>query len=195
MSSTTATLQADAATSAAQNAHQILKPWSDPARYPSRPLQARDLQAVSALHDAVFGPGALARAAYRVREGQPDFTPFCRVLHDGDRLIAAVRYTAVTIGGQGGALLLGPLMVDPDYGRQGHSRRLVSESLKVARESGVRLVLLVGDESYYSRFGFVPVTPSGRITMPAPVDPRRLLGSASSQDALAAYTGLVRGAN
>ena len=59
------------------------KPWSDPAKFPSRAMTTADLHAVTALHDDVFGPGALTRSAYRVREGQPPFTPYCRVVLDG----------------------------------------------------------------------------------------------------------------
>ncbi|HRK19256.1 MAG TPA: hypothetical protein PK970_09890, partial [Hyphomicrobiaceae bacterium] len=106
------------------------KPWSEPSIYPSRSMTSEDLPMVVALHDETFGPGALTRSAYRVREGQPSFTPFCRVLFDGDRLIAAIRYTAITIGGQGDALMLGPLMVAAGHAGQGHGRRLTSESLK-----------------------------------------------------------------
>ena len=35
-------------------------------------------------------------------------------------------------------------------------------------------MLLVGDEPYYSRFGFRNV-PRGRISLPGPVDPERVL--------------------
>ncbi|MDW4658025.1 hypothetical protein NQ257_25560, partial [Escherichia coli] len=37
-----------------------------------------------------------------------------------------------------------------------------------------RIIVLVGDEPYYSRVGFKPV-PKGRMTMPGPVDYSRLL--------------------
>lgn len=170
------------------------KPWSEPSVYPSRAMTDDDIAAVAALHDETFGPGALTRAAYRVREGQPAHTPYCRVLFDGDRLIAAIRYTAITIGGQGDALMLGPLMVAADHAGQGHGRRLTSESLKAARDGGIKLVLLVGDAPYYARFGFQPVLPPGRIRMPGPVDPRRLLVTGPDMAVVATYDGLVKGA-
>lgn len=171
---------------------------SGTADYVSRPMTAADLPAVEALHDVAFGPGALTRTAYRVREGQPPFTPFCRVLHRADVLVAAIRYTEILIGGQRGALMLGPLAVAPAFANQGHGRRLIAESLAAAEQAGVALVLLVGDPPYYARFGFVPV-PAGQITMPGPVDPGRLLAkvlrnSSQNEGAPHPFRGLVEGA-
>ena len=122
-------------------------------------------------------------------------TPYCRVLFDGPDLIAAIRYTAITVGGRGDALMLGPLMVASSHANQGHGRRLVSESLKAARDGGIRFVLLVGDAPYYARFGFEPVLPLDRITMPGPVDPRRILATGPEREVVAAYAGAVRGAH
>ncbi len=167
-------------------------PVSDPAAFPSRAVRAEDLPAMEALHDAVFGPGALTRTAYRVREGQPRFTPHCRVLFDGPTLVAAIRFTAIRIGGVAGALMLGPLGVSSAYANQGHGRRLLVEGMASAREAGVIAVLLVGDPPYYARFGFNRVAP-GRIEMPGPVDPARLLLSDLVPDAATRLKGRVSG--
>ena len=51
---------------------------------------------------------------------------------------------------------------------------LMQRALADARERGHRLVILVGDEPYYARVGFKRV-PRGRVKMPGPVDPARLL--------------------
>ena len=115
----------------------------------TRPLAADDAALVSALHARVFGPGRFARTAYRVREGTPPIARFCRGAFLGERLIAALRLTEVTIGGEPGALLLGPLAVDPDFAGEGWGRKLVSESVGHARADGVPLIVLVGDEPYY----------------------------------------------
>ena len=52
----------------------------------------------------------------------------------GERLIAAVRFTPITIGGADGALLLGPLAVDPDFAGQGFGKRLIGEAMEAARQ-------------------------------------------------------------
>jgi predicted N-acetyltransferase YhbS len=105
-------------------------------------------------------------------------------------MIAAVRFTEITIGGAGEALLLGPLAVDAEFAGQGFGRRLIGEALAAARENGVRLVVLVGDEPYYARFGFRPV-PVGQIVLPGPVNPKRLLAAELQPGALQAYRGPV----
>lgn len=142
----------------------------------TRTAFAEDLAAIRQLHAEVFGPGRFVRTAYRVREGTPDLSPFCRVAVIGQRIIAALRLTRVEIGAERAALLLGPLAVDPEFKGQGYGRQLVAESLEVARLAGIAIVVLVGDEPYYGRFGFVRVPP-GQITLPGPVDPVRLLAA------------------
>ena len=47
-------------------------------------------------------PGRFARTAYRIREGTGAFSPFCRVCLIDGRLVAAVRFTPIVIGGKGG---------------------------------------------------------------------------------------------
>ncbi len=47
-------------------------------------------------------------------------------------------------------------------------------AMEAAAAAGDKVVLLVGDAPYYSPFGFQQV-PFGRITLPGPVDPARLL--------------------
>ena len=142
------------------------------------------------LHARAFGPGRFARTAYRVREGMPEFSPYCRICHIDGRLAAAVRFTPILIGGRPGALLLGPLAVEPDFANQGHGRTLVRTALEAARADGVALVVLVGDEPYYARLGFARVS-AGQISLPGPVNPERLLAAELTPGALGDFKGLV----
>ncbi|MEI9901577.1 MAG: GNAT family N-acetyltransferase [Hyphomicrobium sp.] len=72
-------------------------------------------------------------------------------------------------------MLLGPVAVDTDFAGQGFGKRLITEAMAAAKAGGVSLMLLVGDEPYYGRFGFHPVPP-GQINLPGPVDARRPAG-------------------
>lgn len=156
----------------------------------TRRAELADLPAIAALQARAFSPGRFTRTAYRVREGTPDISPFCRVALMGDRLIAAVRMTPVSVGGRPGAVLLGPLAVEPELAGRGYARRLVAEALDAARAGGEMLVLLVGDMAYYGRLGFAPVPP-GRIGLPGPFDPARLLVSELEEGALGKFRGIV----
>lgn len=150
-----------------------------------------DVSALSLLSAQAFGPGRFARTAYRVREGVPPVAFLALTAWLDARVIGGIRFTEVRIGEVGNALLLGPLVVDPAYKGNGYGRALVQEGLTRARAQGFALVLLVGDMSYYGRFGFVPVPP-GQITLPGPVDPERLLVVELSPGALAGAVGQVR---
>jgi predicted N-acetyltransferase YhbS len=155
-----------------------------------RPVLPADRADIAALHARAFGPGRFARTAYRVREGTADISPFCRVCLKEGRIVAAVRFTPILIGGKGGALLLGPLAVDPDFANQGYGRALVRAGLEGAGRGGIALVVLVGDEPYYAPLGFVRV-PEGQITFPGPVDPKRILAAELRPGSLAAFTGRI----
>ncbi len=76
---------------------------------------------------------------------------------------------------------------------QGIGEALVARSLEAAKSAGWKLVILVGDEPYYTRLGFQPV-PDGLISMPGPVDPTRLLYCELEPGALIKAKGEARGA-
>lgn len=157
----------------------------------TRYVRPGDVVAISQLHAHVFGPGRFTRTAYRVREGMGLRSRFCRLAEMGQRIIAALRLTEVHIGGTRGAVLLGPVAVDPEFSGQGYGRRLISEALDDLKAHGVALVVLVGDELYYGRFGFRPVE-AGQIRLPGPVNPARVLALELVEGSLASYHGLIR---
>lgn len=164
-----------------------------PLAFQVRAATPDDTAAISALNAEVFGPGRFVRTAYRIRAGMKLVSPYCKVcVTESGELVAAVRLAPIRIGSMDRALMLGPLAVAPAYAGQGHGRQLVADSLEEARRSGVRLVLLVGDEPYYGRLGFARV-PYGQITLPGPVDPDRLLAAELVPGALAEARGLVAG--
>ncbi len=154
------------------------------------PTSQTDLEALAKLHAVVFGPGRFARTAYRVREGQPSISAFCRTAKVDGYLIASVTYTPIYIGARSGALLLGPLAVAGAYANIGIGGKLIATSLEAAKNEGIRLVVLVGELAYYKRFGFVQVPP-GQICLPGPADPARILACKLDESAMCDYRGLI----
>ncbi|MDQ5830402.1 MAG: N-acetyltransferase, partial [Actinomycetota bacterium] len=142
------------------------------------------------LHERAFGPGRFARTAYRIREGVPHRLDLSFTALDGSLLVGSVRLTPVTAG-NAPALMLGPLTVDPAFENRGIGRALIERALDAARAAGQGLVLLVGDEPYYSRFGFKRLPP-GRLAMPGPVDPDRFLAAELRAGALTDARGPVK---
>jgi predicted N-acetyltransferase YhbS len=154
-----------------------------------RPEAATDGDAIERLHERAFGPGRFARTAYRIREGAPHRPEFSFTALVGTLLVGSVRLTPVRAGEQAG-LMLGPLTVDPAFENRGIGAALIGRSLDAARAAGHALVLLVGDEPYYERFGFTRV-PRGQLAMPGPVDPDRLLAAELTKGALARARGTI----
>lgn len=139
-----------------------------------RAEQPGDADSIERLHERAFGPGRFARTAERLREGAPHILDLSFTALVGTLLVGSVRLTPV-LAGEARALMLGPLTVDPAFEKRGIGSGLMTHAIAAARQrSEHALVLLVGDEPYYSRFGFKRV-PEGRLAMPGPVDPARFL--------------------
>ena len=154
------------------------------------PESAADAAAIERLHERTFGPGRYAKTAYRIREGGPHALALSFIARIGTLLVGSVRLTRVRIG-ETPALLLGPLTIEPPFRDRGIGIALIERALAEARAQGHRLVLLVGDEPYYGKSGFKRI-PKGRVAMPGPVDPARLLVCELADGAFDGVTGPIR---
>jgi len=154
------------------------------------PETAADADTIERLHERTFGPGRYARTAFRIREGAGHLPELSFTARIGTLLVGSVRLTPVRIGATPG-LLLGPLTVEPPFRSRGIGLALMARALAEARQRGHRLVILVGDQSYYAKAGFRPID-KGQATMPGPVDPARLLVAELAEGAFAGVSGRVR---
>lgn len=148
-----------------------------------------DAQAVERLHARAFGPGRFARTAYRLREGARPLPDLCFAALVGTYLVGSIRIGPVEAGGRP-LLSLGPLTVDPSFAGRGIGTSLMQAGLDAARAGGHSAIVLVGDASYYRRFGFAPV-PAGRLSLPGPVDPARFLWLACVEGGCEGLSGNV----
>ncbi|QFU17308.1 GNAT family N-acetyltransferase [Microvirga thermotolerans] len=151
--------------------------------------QPIDSEAIERLHERAFGPGRFARTASRLREGAPHLLELSFTAMVGTLLVGSVRLTPVQAGTEM-ALMLGPLTVEPAFEGRGIGAALMRRSLEAARDKGHTLVLLVGDEPYYRRFGFKRVPP-GHLVLPGPVNPDRFLAVELAEGALERARGKV----
>lgn len=149
-----------------------------------------DAEAIERLHERTFGPGRYAKTAYRLREQVPHSIELSFTARIGTLLVGSVWLSAVRIG-ETKALLLGPLTVEPAFRERGIGQALIARALKAAAANGHRLVILVGDEPYYAKSGFRQIPP-GRVILPGPVDPARLLVAELAPGAFAGVSGRVR---
>jgi predicted N-acetyltransferase YhbS len=154
------------------------------------PETARDAHAIERLHERTFGPGRFVLSAYRLREHVDHLLDLSFTARIGTLLVGSVRQLPVCVG-ETPALLLGPLTVEPPFRSHGIGRALLDRALGDARAKGHAMVLLVGDEAYYSRVGFKRV-PKGRATMPGPVNYDRLLVAELTAGAFEGVSGAIR---
>jgi predicted N-acetyltransferase YhbS len=156
------------------------------------PQEPRHQGAIEHLLDEVFGLSRQVKTSYRLREGEQPVEGLSFVAVEAEnRLVGAISFWKVFIGDLGfPALLLGPLAVAPDRQGTGVGRALMKLGLDRAAQMGAKLVILVGDEPYYGRVGFRK-TPEGRLMMPGPVDPDRLLYLELQDGAMNEARGLV----
>jgi predicted N-acetyltransferase YhbS len=153
---------------------------------PERPADAR---AVAQLIERAFGPGRYAKAAERLREGNTPLLDISFVAWSDARLVGCVRMWPVHIGATP-AVFLGPFAVEPEFRSLGLGAALIRRACAAAKAAGHDLILLVGDAPYFSPLGFGKVAP-GRIVLPGPVDPNRVLTLALTPGADEALAGAV----
>lgn len=148
---------------------------------------------IEALLDAAFGLDRRAKASYRLREGEKPVPGLSFVATDETgRLVGTISFWDIFLGDSGTkALLLGPLAVLPGFQASGIGQALMTRGIDEARIKGHKIILLVGDAPYYARVGFQKV-PAGRLVMPGPTDPQRLLFLELEKDAFSGASGLVR---
>jgi putative acetyltransferase len=111
-------------------------------------------------------------------EGQPDppevglvealrgsdaWLPELSIVAEADaRVVGYALLTRVTVGDEAQpALALGPVAVRPIHQRLGYGTAVVRAALDAAAELDERLVLVLGDPSFYGRFGFEPAARFG----------------------------------
>ena len=153
----------------------------------------QDQDAIEHLLDLAFGSGRFTKTSYRLREGNQAVPGLSLVTRDpGVGISGTISFWPLAIGAaRSPALLLGPLAVHPDRQGLGLGLALMREGLARAAARGHALVLLVGDEPYYSKVGFHRL-PQGLISLPGPVDPARFLYRELKPGALAGVSGLAQ---
>ncbi|HLY56902.1 MAG TPA: N-acetyltransferase [Stellaceae bacterium] len=142
-----------------------------------RPEQPGDAAAIEYLLDEAFGADRHRKISYTFRRGVERIEGLCLAARDGDALVGTIRGWPIAVGThEGPALLVGPVAVARARQGTGLGGQLIGEVLHRGRAIGLSLAVLVGDMSYYGRFGFTPAAGYG-IIMPREV-PARVLALA-----------------
>lgn len=113
-------------------------------------------------HDAIrevnrlaFGREDEARLVDALREG--GYARVSLVAEEHSEVVGHILFSDLSIVTPHGiveALALAPMVVLPSRQRQGIGSLLVREGLRVCREAGHRIVVVLGHPEFYPRFGF-----------------------------------------
>lgn len=152
----------------------------------------QDAVAIEELLDLSFGENRFRKTAYALRQNSHSIPELCLVVREQDELLATIQYWHLKVGAKTDAILLGPIAVKPDRQGEGIGVSLIRDTMQLAKNMGHKLVILVGDPSYYNRFGFVSAF-DNNLELPGPVEAHRFLVCELSGGALQNVSGMVSG--
>ena len=113
--------------------------------------------------------GAIREVHLRAFDGRSEETRIVELLHATDkapvslvavlagRVVAHILFSPVDLGERRPSinmLALAPVAVLPEHQNQGIGSRLIRTGLEVCREADYEAVVVLGEPSYYYRFGF-----------------------------------------
>ena len=172
---------------AARKTPVALTPQAAP--FAIRAERASDLVAREALLDACFGDSRHLRTCQRLRDGRVPAEGLAFSAVAQGQLVGTVRLWHVSAGGIP-ALILGPLAVYSACRKLGVGAALMDRALAAARARGHRAVLLLGDASYYVRFGF-SAEKARELQLPGAFERERLLALELVPGALDGAWGMI----
>ena len=132
---------------------------------------------VERLLDLVFTPRRTLLSSYQLRNSANKVNNLSYVIKDySKKVVGSIRFWNIQVDSQSSrGLLLGPLAINPIYQGEGLGEKLVSNSIEKAHSENWNWIVLVGDLSYYSKFGFSQY-PTRGISIGSGFDNSRLLG-------------------
>lgn len=106
----------------------------------------------------VYRPGAYEHfIVHNLRNDASFIKDLAYVIEKDDKIIGHINYSRGRIchaGCEDSAVILGPIAIDRNYQNQGLGSKLIEFTLDIAENDDIPMVFVVGDENYYSRFGF-----------------------------------------
>lgn len=125
-----------------------------------------DRDAIRALHDLVFGEPEEGLIVEGIRGSADAIDGGSLVALDGSgavigHLLASRGMIVSDDGVERQVWVLGPFAVRADLQGRGVGARLMREQINLATKRGVPLICLLGEASYYPRFGFQPARQLG----------------------------------
>ena len=118
----------------------------------------------------VYRPGAYEHyIVHNLRDDSSFIKDLAYIIEGNDEIIGHINYSNGRLNlykenrygvyikvseGSGKATVLGPIAIDSKYQSNGYGSKLIRHTLKLAEDMNIPFIFVIGDEEYYSRFGF-----------------------------------------
>lgn len=124
-----------------------------------RPYRAEDAAAVREVHERAFaGRREEAHLVEMLHAAGAAPVSLVAATEPGGRVVGHVLFSPVRVDGSGSCpppmVGLAPVGVLPECQGRGTGSRLIREGLEACRRAGYGAAVVLGEPSYYSRFGF-----------------------------------------
>lgn len=107
----------------------------------------------------VYRPGAFEHyIVHNLRDDESFVKELAYVIESDGEIIGHINYSKGKIDLDNGksmdGLALGPIAIDTDWQNKGYGSELIEFTLNLIDEKDIPFVFVIGDENYYTRFGF-----------------------------------------
>lgn len=103
----------------------------------------------------VYHPGASEHfIVHNLRNDDSFIKELAYVIEEDGKIIGHINYSMANLNNSMMAPLLGPVAIDRQYQNKCYGSKLIEYTLKLGEKMGFPFIFVIGDENYYSRFGF-----------------------------------------
>ena len=107
----------------------------------------------------IYRPGAYEHyIVHKLRDDSSFMKDLAYVIEKDNKIIGHINYSMGEIKFNDGkccmAPILGPISIDNEHQNNGYGSKLIECTLDLMKNKDIAYVFVVGDENYYSRFGF-----------------------------------------
>jgi len=125
---------------------------------------AADIHAVRKLNKKAFKGNSESKLVDAIREADYFIPGFSIVAEKGGVIVGHILFSPIKIKDEAvstPALALAPMAVSPEFQNQGVGSALIKFGLEECRKAGHKIIVVVGHDEYYPRFGFVRAIDKG----------------------------------
>ena len=124
--------------------------------------QPDDIDAVHLVNDQAFGQPDEGRIVDKLRKSCEGIISLVAI--SNDQIVGHILFSPATIETQGTVIEgmgLAPMAVRPEFQNQGIGSKLITEGLRIIKNTTCPFVIALGHDKYYPRFGFQTASKHG----------------------------------